>query len=369
MSNIRTQPAILVNGTKIESRSANENTPDKIEKLRSSVEEKRKVLAQLYEEASATNMENTVPFNVVDTNSNVDTKTKPSILKHVHFESSDDDDESKAKLNLTYKIEKLVLADNRLMEAKVSKTTSKENVSTKKYDTQMSPNKILKTQTKPPNKVSTIREQSPGKPNKADIGKVEKTGSFRANNRSNNNKALVPSTRPVLTVQQKRELAKQEESKFLREIQIIHNKVLMRKFAYIWLRRHFYSNTTINNANSSKALLLPSQLEKYRQNKVVSVVLHKWHDETVWVRNEWRWTIKAQCHHNYVLLNKLWARWKEYTAESQVDNIALAKAVSFCDLKLKANLFQVWKSQTLKTIRSRLKLLQTQKELGICLMK
>lgn len=361
MSNNRIPPTILINGIKIESRSANQSTPDKIERLRSSVEEKRKALAKLYEEASNMNSENTAPFNVDDTNTNIDTKTKPaSILKHVHFESSDEDEE--IKMNSTYKISSNSIKNQILTEAQ-------QNISNVKAGSQLPINKALKTQQSPSKTLKTQQQKSPSKPNKPDTSKSDKTGNFRANNRTNNTKALVPSTRPVLTVQQKRELAKQEESKFLREIQIIQSKVLIRKYAYIWLRRHFYSDATINNAKNSQALLLPSQLEKYRKNKVVSVVLHKWHEETVWVRNEWRWTIKAQCHHNYVILNKLWARWKEYTLESQVDNTALANAVNFCNSNLKAKLFKDWKSQTLKTIRLKIKLLETQKQLGICLMK
>ena len=243
-------PTILINGKKIESESSKAAN---LNKLRSSIEEKREILNKMYEDNTIVKKETSHPLNPLDTN-----QKKNSILKHVQFDTSDEEDSHKFKS--TYKIQK--------------PNTTKEN-----------------------SKKTPTTQKSSAKPR-------------------------VPTlTKPYLTVQQKRELAAANKAKFLKEINILHKKVLARKFGYIWLRK------CINS--SSKNVILPSQATKYHEDRKKRLFVTRWYSETCWTRNEWRLTVKAQCHHNYVIRNKFWDYWKEYTTESKEENKLMSRAVSY----------------------------------------
>lgn len=75
------------------------------------------------------------------------------------------------------------------------------------------------------------------------------------------------------------------------KLEQLREKVIKRKFAYLWLRKHFYS------LQRTKQLLLPSQINKYYQNKQLDKLFNKWHSDSRFIRNEWRSNVKAQCHY------------------------------------------------------------------------
>lgn len=285
------KPTILVNGIRIESKSKTNN--DKIDKLKSSVEEKRQLLNQIYTEITKDTACTTQPLNALDTNLTSALKIKPgtSILKHVQFESSDEEEPRYKTINRVQTSRPTT--DNHGKKAKENDSKTKATSSDRTQSAFLKPKESKYQQHKANTKVT---------------------------NRSN---------RPVvLTVQQKRELELAKKAEFVKAVELLHVKVITRKYAYIWLRRFFYSNT--HKSDESRALLLlPSQIEKYHSKRVVSVMLNKWHKETCWVRNEWRLTVKAQCHHNYVILSKLWECWKAHTIERKADNVQVSKAVGY----------------------------------------
>lgn len=261
-------PMVLINGKKIESTSSKAIN---IDKLRSSIEEKRETLNKMYEDNTIITLEATQPLNQLDTN--LKKANKASILKHVQFDTSDEEDSHKNKPHSTYKIQK-----------QAKSVTTKEN--------------SKKQLTKP--HVSNQAQKSPLK-------------------------QRVPTlTKPYLTVQQKRELAAANKAKFLQEIDILHKKILARKFGYIWLRKYI-------NSNSKKigTIILPSQAIKYHDDRKKRLFISRWHSEACWTRMEWRLTVKAQCHYNYVIRNKFWDRWKEYTVESKEENKLMSRAINY----------------------------------------
>lgn len=62
----------------------------------------------------------------------------------------------------------------------------------------------------------------------------------------------------VLSYQHRKKLMQEAKEKIDRDLAIVKTKILVRKFAYIWIRKHFYSKRMFSSA---KKLLLPSQLE------------------------------------------------------------------------------------------------------------
>ncbi len=292
------QPAILVNGIKINSKC---KTLEKIEKLRSSVEEKRQMLNKIYSENSSDNqLEKTMTSAVRPKQSMLaPTSVTTNILKHVHFESDDEEEDRQRIKNSTYTI-----------RSETFKKTTKENqIQNKNSNSPDKKTQLALKNLKSPLKVNT---------------KVSN------NNNKNISKTAIVS-KPFLTVQQKRELELAQKAEFRKAVEILHIKVLTRKYAYLWLRRFFYPDNKIKDSNTM--LLLPSQVDKYHLNRTLGIILSKWHNETCWVRNEWRLTVKAQCHHNYVILNKLWKYWKIYSEESRAENFQKTKADNYRKLK------------------------------------
>ncbi len=66
---------------------------------------------------------------------------------------------------------------------------------------------------------------------------------------------------------------------------------------------------------------------KLHKERLLRTIIVKWHHEIRLDRNEWRQTIKADCQYRYVLSNKIWQCWKQYTAMSKEENQLLNRAV------------------------------------------
>lgn len=62
----------------------------------------------------------------------------------------------------------------------------------------------------------------------------------------------------VLSYQQRKALMLEAKEKLEKDLALIRQKIILRKFAHIWLRKHFYST---NSLNQRRNLLLPSQLK------------------------------------------------------------------------------------------------------------
>ena len=64
----------------------------------------------------------------------------------------------------------------------------------------------------------------------------------------------------VLSYQQRKALMLEAKEKLEKDLALLRQKIILRKFAHIWLRKHFYSKNSLLK-QQGKNLLLPSQLE------------------------------------------------------------------------------------------------------------
>jgi hypothetical protein len=194
--------------------NVNSNISD-LQKLVVSVEEKRLILQKMYNET------HTEPVLRLD-----ETKKQASeILKNVHFDSTDDEqNENKNKLNSTYKLK-----------------SSKPSEHTLKHKPPLSEKKNQASKPKTISKPTLKTPTTPTTPTKSLSNLEPKHNQVQIKPRIN------------LSMQQKRKLALECKIKLDKELEILRSKILARKFAHIWIRKYFYSK--------SKCLLLPSQLE------------------------------------------------------------------------------------------------------------
>jgi hypothetical protein len=86
---------------------------------------------------------------------------------------------------------------------------------------------------------------------------VAKSPAKLSNKLTTTAKVTYPSN--LMPFNQKRKLLAENREKFERDLQNVRRKILTRKFAYIWLRRHFYS--VKSSDRPSRNTLLPSQIE------------------------------------------------------------------------------------------------------------
>lgn len=228
--------------------------------LSTSVDTKRDQLNQLYDDMKTT--AERIRINIA----NRDT-TEGSILKRVQFESIENENSIRIEdsiqnqnqnMNLTYTKEKF--------ELEKAKTTSSQHGQTQ-----------VEIKSKLPVKISTATVTSAKTPATKSVNKtiesnkiaVQVVGSkvstlatttTRTRSKSPGLKPLETANRTnkILTYQQKKKLLTEAKEKLEKELQVLRKKVVVRKFAYIWLRKHFYSE---KNFKSGKNLLLPSQLQ------------------------------------------------------------------------------------------------------------
>jgi hypothetical protein len=76
-----------------------------------------------------------------------------------------------------------------------------------------------------------------------------------------------------LTLQQKRQLQLEAKNKLNKQLEILRVKVIKRKFAYIWLRKFFYSTRSSQSINVKRNLPLPSQAKYYTCYKLKKSIL------------------------------------------------------------------------------------------------
>lgn len=72
----------------------------------------------------------------------------------------------------------------------------------------------------------------------------------------------------VLSYQQRKALMLEAKEKLEKDLALIRQKIILRKFAHIWLRKHFYST---NSLNQRRNLLLPSQLKYVNSSTYESI--------------------------------------------------------------------------------------------------
>lgn len=183
----------------------NQQTIDNIIKLRNSVEEKRKHLDQIYLEAAGSDENSAIKPNVFGV----------TMIKKVNFEPVEDRNKSNIGnfFNSTFKVTKIPQQkDNNSVQSKILEKNKKF------YQGQNEQKCTQKTQ------------------------KIQKSLSR-------------PSNRQVYTFHQKKIIEKEKNHKLEANLKEIRDKILTRKFAYIWLRKHLNKRKHLSN----KKIVLPSE--------------------------------------------------------------------------------------------------------------
>ena len=192
-----------------------------IEKLAASIELKRNEIKKVY---------SGINNQLTDDNDGDDNQRDKEILKHVRFESIDITNSPPSKLTATYT---------------VHQAKGRENKATT--------NSVFK-QTRAPSKVPP--QSAVIKP------KIENKSSLKSPLRQATN-IRVHSTRPNLTYQQKKKLEHEQKVRFEQRLQAVREKIIVRKLAYIWLRKFIYSRKAASwwFLTGRKMMPLPSQAE------------------------------------------------------------------------------------------------------------
>lgn len=196
-------------GDQFLSNHSNQQTIDNIIKLRNSVEEKRKLLDKIYLEAAGED-------------ENCENKTQKfgaTMVKKVNFETIDPAEEPTVQkfFNNTFTVTKIPQKNqNNSFKSKNYETIKKKSFPS---ENEMK-NNVLQTQ-------------------------------------KNHNTLTKPVNRQVLTFHQKKLIEREKKQILDANIKEIRNKILTRKFAYIWLRKHLNKNNFLSKKNS----ILPSEAQ------------------------------------------------------------------------------------------------------------
>ena len=185
----------------------NDESNSKLVNLNASVESKRNMLNRLYDDMKTT-------ADKLKSNN-------PNILKHVHFESIDDDNDNKERpiFNSTYTVDQ------------INKSSPLTSIGNKTKSPIITKNQQDKT--KSPKTINTIATKTQITSSKAGTKSTKTTSPSPT-------KTIKP--KPPLTLQQKRQKLLEEKAKQKQDLDLIKRKVILRKYAYIWLRRHLYSS-------------------------------------------------------------------------------------------------------------------------------
>ncbi|CAF0727562.1 unnamed protein product [Brachionus calyciflorus] len=314
------------------SNQTNHQTIENIIKLTNSVEEKRKILNQIY-------------YDIQKNDENIENKpseksNRNNMLKHVHFESIDTTKEDS-------KIQKIM--------------NSTFTVDIKKFIQEKSTN----VQSKIPVEQSKIKSKTPIKTKDKPLSGTIKVSPAKVEIRTKPSPSK-PIIRPVLTYQQKKLLEKESKLKFEQKLDEIRQKIISRKFGYIWLRKYFYSKSKIQ---SNQRILLPSQVQKYYNNYLLKTIFDRWHTNIRFDRNEWRLNVKAECHYKYVISNKMWYCWKDFVSESKHDKNLENKALEHYNDKIKRKYYEDWKRFQIENLKKRINLSIVQKKRNFEILK
>lgn len=141
------------------------------------------------------------------------------------------------------------------------------------------------------------------------------------------------------------------------KLEDLKRKIITRKFAYLWIRKHNYS------LKRTKQLFLPSELTKYYINKQINFYFHTWKQQSRFIRNEWRLTVKAQCHQNYTILNKYWLEWQIYAKQHKHETSQENKAIVHYETKLKEFYLNELKQNHFNQLKKKNKLNQIKNKL------
>jgi hypothetical protein len=222
-----------------QTRAPDENlSPLIVKQLTNSVDLKRQELNNIYDDINH--------LQAADENTNAK-ETGNNILKHVHFESIDTTqgetpthsrNPSPPKFSQTYTIHHL--------NAILKTSTVKKNQENK----QMTPASKVKSSSNI--KITKIPQTTTG--SNKNVTTEKRPSALKIPLKQATNK--INSIRPVLTFQQKRQLEQEKKAKFEQDLLALRQKIIIRKFVYIWLRLFFYSKKS-----ASKPLILPSQAE------------------------------------------------------------------------------------------------------------
>ena len=218
------KPAVNVNHQEIN--DINEH----LNKLNASLQAKRQLLNQLYENVST---ENSKPENKNES------KLNTNILKQVHFESIDFGDNSKVKqFNSTFTV-------------KINETSSKQPSKPLSSIGNRNRSKSPAAANKPSSKTSPLPSTTQTRINNSPVTSKQVALANKTSKTS-------PVARPNLTLQQKRQIQLAATAKLAKDLEALKFKVLERKFGYIWLRKFCFSKLKYA-AHDNKSLILPSE--------------------------------------------------------------------------------------------------------------
>lgn len=189
------------------SNQSNQQAIDNIIKLRKSIEEKRKHLDKIYLEAAGRDENSEVKPNMLGV----------TIIKKVNFEPAENRNESKIGnyFNSTFTVTKIP------QQKDINSFRSKNFDKNKKSNQDENDQKC------------TLQTQ-----------KIQKSLSR-------------PSNRQVFTYHQKKLIEKEKNQTFEANLKQIRDKILTRKFAYIWLRKHLNKRKFLSNHK----IILPSEAQ------------------------------------------------------------------------------------------------------------
>ena len=95
----------------------------------------------------------------------------------------------------------------------------------------------------------------------------------------------------------------------------------------------------------------------------------EWHTNIRMIRNEWRQTIKADCHYHYTISNKLWKCWRDYAKVSRAESDKERNATDFYNRNIKSKLFKNWKIVRYELIKQKSNLLAVQEKKNMEFLK
>ena len=166
-----------------------------------------------------------------------------SMLKQVHFETIPFDEDEKPSKPLSTVSKQMAITPSRPSTSVHS--TSKKTSPANALDAKKTASQTLKTRALPPTKSPV---------------KTTKIVSTKTISKSPTSLpvAKIPTSKNVDEGKRSNLKAADEKAKLTKTLGILRIKVIRRKYAYIWLRKYFYSNKA---KAGSQRLLLPSQAE------------------------------------------------------------------------------------------------------------